>query len=530
MKAGGPGLPPIEKKKKGGRGRSATPLRGRSVTPLMRHREKSCTPGAGGASWRSITPFLQREDKEKTPFEIGPNILLQLASCQAIFDKALVMDVSECEESRAKYLTCDNAFVDKAFIMDISNVEYIYIEDDDLEPTPAAAPLKSAAKWAAPKPPVPKSAVAPSVAFAAAPKITTTTPAGATSGSEQTGASTDAVTTDTEGKDGTVVKKKRKMKKRKKRAEGEEPKKKKMTKAQILAAKREAEKKAKAEAKALAAKLAAEAEAKRKAEEAARKKAEEEEAERRRIQEEEEAAAAAALAEEEEEVVEEEQDHENSSSRSPTPTGSESEEDMREPSPDNFVRPSLDHGQWDKLTEEEQSALRAAYDERVQAKYDYKMRYRDFQRRREEARNPHVAVHLRDTAVPEGKNAKLTCNVTGPGLVVKWLRDGHVIERSPKYRTMFTEGMVCLEIINPLPSDSGEYSCRVSNENGDAGTSCILTVYDVVKHKPSPPVFSVVRGEYMENSFSNLETYKTNQTFITTPHRSLSRRRGHPDH
>lgn len=491
MKAGGPGLPPVEKKKRAGRGRSATPLRGRSVTPLMRHREKSCTPG-GGASWRSITPFLRREDKEKTPFELGPNILLQLASFQAIFDKALVMDVSEQEEPRAKYLTCDHAVVDKAFIMDISNVEYIYIEDDDIEPTAATAPLKSAVKSMAPKPPVPKAAV-PTVAFAA-PKITTTTPAGLTSGSELTGASSTAAdTTDTEG--GTEVKKKRKMKKRKKRADGE-PRKHKMTKKEILAAKKEAERIAKAEAKALAAKLAAEAEAKRKAEEEARRKAKEEEDERRRLEEEAAAAAEALAAEEaEEEAVEEEQDHEPSSSRSATPGGSDTEEDMREPSPDNFQRPSLDHGLWAKLTEEEQVNLHAEYEAHVQAKHEYKMRYRDFQRRREEARQPHVAVHLRDIALPEGKNAKLTCNVTGPGLVIKWLRDGHVIERSSKHRMLVTEGMVCLEILNPLPSDSGEYACRVSNDNGDAGTSCILTVYDVVKHNPSVPVFSVVRGE-----------------------------------
>lgn len=475
-------LPPL--KKKGLRGRSATPLRGRSMTPLQRHREKSCTPSAATA-WRSITPFLARDEKEKTPFEIGPNILLQLASYQAIFDKALVMDISGEEEPRAKYITSDHAVVDKASLMDISNVEYIYIEEDEPETTTsasstvAAAPKVFTPKAWTPKVPIPKVPLPKPVVKLA--ELSTT-----------------SVSDSAESADEGGVKKKRKMKKRKKKVEGEEngdkPPKKRISKAARLAAEKkariEAEKKAKAEA---AAKAKAEAEAKRKAAEEAERirKEQEEEAERIRLEEE-----ALALAEEEafEEQVDEEGDR--SGSETPSEGGSASEEDLKEPSPDNFTRPSLDHGQWDKLTEEEQDDIRAQYEERKQKKLAYRQKYLDFQRAREEARNPHVAVHLRDIALPEGKNAKLSCAVTGPGLVIKWYRDGHIIERSPKYKMLVNEGLVSLEIVKPLPSDSGEYACRLHNDNGDAGTSCILTVYDVIKKDPMPPTFTLIRDHY----------------------------------
>lgn len=109
------------------RGRSQTPIRGRSMTPLQLFREKSCTPSA----WRSITPFISREEKEKTPFEIGANIIQQLASYQAIIDKALVMDISLEEEHPAKFILSEHSVIDRAAVMDLSNVEIIYVEEDD---------------------------------------------------------------------------------------------------------------------------------------------------------------------------------------------------------------------------------------------------------------------------------------------------------------------------------------------------------------------------------------------------------------
>lgn len=113
------------------RGRSQTPSSrsGRSVTPLMRFREKSATPSSV-VNWRSITPFLVRDELEKTSYEIGPNILLQLASIKSIFDKALIMDISDVEQLPAKYIITEHSVFDRAAIMDISKVEVIIYLDD----------------------------------------------------------------------------------------------------------------------------------------------------------------------------------------------------------------------------------------------------------------------------------------------------------------------------------------------------------------------------------------------------------------
>lgn len=99
------------------------------MTPYQLFREKSAVP----MEWRSITPFISRDDKEKTPFELGSNIIQQLASYHAIIDKACVMDISLDEERPAKFLISEHSVIDRAAVMDLSNVEIIYVEDDDIE-------------------------------------------------------------------------------------------------------------------------------------------------------------------------------------------------------------------------------------------------------------------------------------------------------------------------------------------------------------------------------------------------------------
>lgn len=449
------------------RGRSATPHRGRSMTPLMRFREKSCTP----STWRSITPFLTREEKEKTPFEIGPNILLQLASYQAIFDKALVMDISAEEEPPSKYITSEHSVIDRAAIMDISNVEYIYIEEEEPEePEYRENSEESMMRETE----TPESVVA--------------------DGGE-------------EGEEDDAPKKKKKGKKvakKKKEASppplklgpADKPPPKRGKIAGALAAIQAQEAKAKAEAERLA------------AEERARQERLEEE---RRLAEEAEAAEEEAAPEEQygEEQEEQEGEHEGSEEQSGSGSGSGSrsgsEDADRErrsmSSVENFTRPSLDFGQWDKLDAEQQGIIRAQYEQKRLKKLSERERDIEWQRAREAARIPRIHVHLKDVAVPEGNNLKLTCTVAGPGMIIKWYRDGHIIERSPKYRILVNEGIVSLEIMRTNPRDSGEYCCRLHNENGDASTTAIVTVYDVIKAVPTPPTFTLSRGKICQFKF-----------------------------
>lgn len=121
-------------------------------------------------------------------------------------------------------------------------------------------------------------------------------------------------------------------------------------------------------------------------------------------------------------------------------------------------------------------------------------RDREWRKAREAARRPRIHVHLKDVATEEGHNVKLMTNISGPELNIRWLKNGEPIERGPKYRISMNEGIVGLEIMRAVPNDSGEYSCSVRNNNGDAVTSAIVTIYDVIKDDPTPPTFTSARG------------------------------------
>lgn len=111
------------------RGRSATPIRGRSQTPFSLYlNRRSATP----STWRSITPFLKREEREKTPFELGKDIKTQITCNKAVFDRALIMDITESEEIQkpVRYITTDMSVIDRAAVMDVSNVEVIYLIEE----------------------------------------------------------------------------------------------------------------------------------------------------------------------------------------------------------------------------------------------------------------------------------------------------------------------------------------------------------------------------------------------------------------
>lgn len=83
---------------------------------------------------------------------------------------------------------------------------------------------------------------------------------------------------------------------------------------------------------------------------------------------------------------------------------------------------------------------------------------------------------------------------SGPEMNIRWLKDGNPIEKGPRIRILANEGILTLEIPNALPIDSGEYTCLIRNQNGEASTSAIVTIYEIIKDDPIPPVFISARG------------------------------------
>lgn len=130
----------------------------------------------------------------------------------------------------------------------------------------------------------------------------------------------------------------------------------------------------------------------------------------------------------------------------------------------------------------------------------------EWQRQRQMMRPPLVISHLKSRAVPTGSTAKLTCNVSGPGLAVRWYKNGNPIELKPeKYKFFNSEGLLSLEILNIKHRDAGDYSCSVKNKNGETETIANITVYDNDIDRPTPPTFVTIKGNFLIKYFVHLQ-------------------------
>ena len=76
------------------------------------------------------------------------------------------------------------------------------------------------------------------------------------------------------------------------------------------------------------------------------------------------------------------------------------------------------------------------------------------------------AVHFEGRLIPVGDDK----------LKVEWLRNGVPIEASNRVTTMHDFGYVALNLKYVYPEDSGTYTCRATNELGQAVTSATLIV------------------------------------------------------
>lgn len=180
----------------------------------------------------------------------------------------------------------------------------------------------------------------------------------------------------------------------------------------------------------------------------------------------------------------------------------EEEEDTKgkrrgsESSEDDFYKPNPDEeGLWSKLDEVEQGIIRSKYQPQEFQKLTERERFLAFQRARESARLPRIHSHIRDVTISEGHNVKLTCTCSGPEMNIRWYKDGNPIEKGVRHRILMNEGIMTLEVLRAMASDSGEYCCLLKNQNGEAQTSAIVTVYEIIKDEPIPPTFVSARGK-----------------------------------
>ncbi|XP_044035823.1 myosin light chain kinase, smooth muscle-like isoform X2 [Siniperca chuatsi] len=91
---------------------------------------------------------------------------------------------------------------------------------------------------------------------------------------------------------------------------------------------------------------------------------------------------------------------------------------------------------------------------------------------------PRFEQALKDTTLPRGATAQLTCRVNGyPQPKVKWLQNEKLVSESCRVTVELHEDGLCSLIVADLePSDSGVYVCRAGNKLGEAMCSAKLKV------------------------------------------------------
>lgn len=76
-----------------------------------------------------------------------------------------------------------------------------------------------------------------------------------------------------------------------------------------------------------------------------------------------------------------------------------------------------------------------------------------------------------------GSNARFECETEdAPSVTFKWFKSGIEIKQSEKCRIVSRHTSSSLELLRPLQADSGEYTCKASNQHGADSCSASLTV------------------------------------------------------
>lgn len=93
----------------------------------------------------------------------------------------------------------------------------------------------------------------------------------------------------------------------------------------------------------------------------------------------------------------------------------------------------------------------------------------------------------------EGQPARLECRMTPVGdasLRVQWFHNDKPLELGSRFRSTNDFGLVSLDIGYVFPEDSGVYTCKAFNQNGEAATSATLKVegYEAIQRETQHPV------------------------------------------
>lgn len=92
---------------------------------------------------------------------------------------------------------------------------------------------------------------------------------------------------------------------------------------------------------------------------------------------------------------------------------------------------------------------------------------------------PVFTTSMKSVEIREGQRAHFDCRlipVSDPKLVVEWLHNGKPIKQGSRFREGHDFGFVSLDIMHVYPEDAGTYTCRATNQLGQAVISANLTI------------------------------------------------------
>ncbi|XP_033210459.1 titin [Belonocnema kinseyi] len=116
--------------------------------------------------------------------------------------------------------------------------------------------------------------------------------------------------------------------------------------------------------------------------------------------------------------------------------------------------------------------------EKIQTLEDSMIRTKDERTVQETGKAPMFTVPLSNLdGLREGESAHFEARLIptdDPKLKVEWFWNSKPLRTGSRFRTFCDFGFVILEISPIYPEDSGEYSCRATNEYGEAVTTCSM--------------------------------------------------------
>uniref|UniRef100_A0A3P9Q014 Ig-like domain-containing protein n=1 Tax=Poecilia reticulata TaxID=8081 RepID=A0A3P9Q014_POERE len=101
-------------------------------------------------------------------------------------------------------------------------------------------------------------------------------------------------------------------------------------------------------------------------------------------------------------------------------------------------------------------------------------------------------------------HAKFDCETEdAPNVTFKWYKSNIEIKQSEKYRIISRHTGSSLELLNPVKADSGEYTCKASNQHGsDSCTASLIMYPPVFVSKPEPMTLFVGKQAVLQCSLT----------------------------